>query len=156
MALRTGSVDAAGPTCRGQVDQRFLCGPFRTTLGAPDVAREHLRVRRELCRGGLTVSRYRGGQPANFTAHGAGLLVKPEVAAKQIDSETRAPSAPSPSSGVTGGKPDARPGAGELPPISPSVKQLRRFHGILPIPHNGFVSRFAKSSGVASDMLGWR
>jgi predicted AAA+ superfamily ATPase len=94
-------------------------------------------------------SRYRGlrgGQHVNVSADGAGLVVKPEIAAKQLDAETQASWAPSPSSGATGGKPDA----GELPPITPPAKQLRRFHGTVRVDS----SRVGRDAGrIAEEVI---
>jgi hypothetical protein len=74
----------------------------------------------ERCRG------LRCGQGINISPDGTGLLVKPEVAGKQLDAETSpAPSAPAPT---------PRPGSNEPLPLpggtSTVVTQLlRRFHG---------------------------
>ncbi|MBX6743929.1 MAG: DUF499 domain-containing protein [Acetobacteraceae bacterium] len=79
--------------------------------------------------------RYRGlrtGQPVTVTADGAGLLVKPDVAARQIDSEVPPPQTPpgpaAPKPEVNGGGPGPGPdGGGRQQPDGPAP--LRRFYG---------------------------
>jgi predicted AAA+ superfamily ATPase len=63
----------------------------------------------------------RGGQVVSIAAESTALLVKPEVARRQMDSETPAP-APGPGPG-----PSPRPGP-TSPPLPPEHR-LRRFHG---------------------------
>jgi predicted AAA+ superfamily ATPase len=66
----------------------------------------------------------RGGQVVSLSAESAGLLVKPELARRQMDAEMPAP-APFPG-------PDSRsgPGPDPTPPASPPPgRKLRRFHG---------------------------
>lgn len=77
-------------------------------------------------------SRYRGlhgGHGVNISAESPGLLVKPNVASKQLDAETHSPGSPSPTSSPGGSGPDPRSGPGETPSTPPAVQQLRRFHG---------------------------
>jgi len=77
-------------------------------------------------------SRYRGlraGRDVNVTADSPGLLVKPDVAGKQLDAESLPTPTPGPSSGPGGSGPDPRPGSGGTPPAAPATQQLRRFHG---------------------------
>lgn len=79
-----------------------------------------------------TASRYRGlrgGQGVMISADSAGLLVKPEVAAKQLDAEVTVPGTPTPSP-EPGGK-GPTPGPGVPPPahVPPAAQVLRRFHG---------------------------
>jgi predicted AAA+ superfamily ATPase len=79
-----------------------------------------------------TASRYRGlhgGHGVSVSADSAGLLVKPDVASKQLDAEAPPPGAPTPSPGPGGGDPGPRPGLGEVPLAPPAAQQLRRFHG---------------------------
>ena len=79
--------------------------------------------------------RYRGlrtGQSVMVTADGAGLLVKPDVAAKQVEAEVAPPQTPpGPGSGPGpdvggGGGPGTDSGGGEQPN---GAALLRRFHG---------------------------
>ena len=68
-------------------------------------------------------SRYRGlrcGQQIGISPDSTGLLVKPEVAATQLDAEAQPPPAPPPPE-----DPDKPP----PPPPPPAPPQLRRFHG---------------------------
>jgi predicted AAA+ superfamily ATPase len=80
-------------------------------------------------------SRYRGlrcGQRINIAPDGAGLLVKPEVASRQLDAEVRPPpgAPPPPPPGPGGSEPGGRAGFTEGgPPAAPAVQRLRRFHG---------------------------
>jgi len=80
--------------------------------------------------------RYRGlfhGPGIALTADSAGLLVKPDVAKRQIDAEV-APVAPDPGTGTS---PDPGPGPGPGPvvtpppttPATPPKPRLRRYHG---------------------------
>ena len=78
--------------------------------------------------------RYRGlraGQSITVTADGGGLLVKPEVAARQVEAEVTPPQTtpgPAPKPEVKGGGPGPEPdGDGRQQPDGPA--QLRRFHG---------------------------
>jgi hypothetical protein len=81
-----------------------------------------------------TAGRYRGlraGQSVTVTADGAGLLVKPDVAARQLEAEVTPPQTP-PGPGlapeVAGDGPGPWPeGDGQGQPGGPA--QLRRFHG---------------------------
>ncbi|MDC1287384.1 AAA+ family ATPase, partial [Gammaproteobacteria bacterium] len=68
----------------------------------------------------------RGGQVISLDdTHSQGLLVKPEVARKQIDSETAEP--PIPPIGPLGDPPIGPPGD---PPVEPpGTSKPRRFHG---------------------------
>lgn len=65
----------------------------------------------------------RGGQVVSVTADGAGVVVMPDVAKKQLDVEVPAPQpvpGPHPLPGLDDGGDD---------PVPPPVKKLRRFHG---------------------------
>jgi len=95
-------------------------------------------------------SRYRGlrgGQRVNVAADSTGLLVKPELASKQIDAETQPPTAPTAAPGLPDGKPDSRMGAGETPPVVPPVRQVRRFHGTVQVDS----SRVGRDAGRIAD-----
>ncbi|MCK4304522.1 MAG: ATP-binding protein, partial [Candidatus Eisenbacteria sp.] len=80
--------------------------------------------------------RYRGlraGQSLSVGEGNAGLLVRPDVARRQIDSETPA-SVTVPGATADGGGGTATPGPGPSPTIGPSVKPAksrgpRRYHG---------------------------
>lgn len=77
-------------------------------------------------------SRYRGlhgGHGVNISADSPGVLVKPDVASKQLDAETPSPGSLGPTPSPGGGGLDPRPGPGETPPTPPAAPQLRRFHG---------------------------
>src|SRR5579875_743187 len=87
-------------------------------------------------------SRYRGlrgGQSVSITPDSGGLLVKPEVAARQLDAEVPSPPspgpAPGPAPGPDGEEPGSYPGAGETlpmpptPPAPPPPHPPRRFYG---------------------------
>lgn len=76
-------------------------------------------------------SRYRGlqgGHGVNISADSPGVLVKPDVASKQLDAETPSPSSPG-ATPIPGGGSDPRPSPTETPPAPPAAQQLRRFHG---------------------------
>jgi hypothetical protein len=78
--------------------------------------------------------RYRGlrcGQGISISPDSTGLLVKPDVADKQLDAEaTPPPGAPSPSPGVGSSEPAGHPGCAESgAPSAPGAQKLRRFHG---------------------------
>ncbi len=78
--------------------------------------------------------RYRGlraGQVVSLSADGAALLVRPEVARRQMDAEKPAPTNPSEGPGSDGGgKTAPPPSPGEDPPSPPPTPpQPRRFHG---------------------------
>ncbi|MFG1363446.1 Swt1 family HEPN domain-containing protein [Xanthobacter versatilis] len=80
----------------------------------------------------VAASRYRGlhgGYGVNISADSPGLLVKPDVASKQLDAETHSPVSLSPTPRPGGSGPEPRPGPGETPSTQPAVQQLRRFHG---------------------------
>ncbi|MDU6320448.1 Swt1 family HEPN domain-containing protein [Bradyrhizobium sp.] len=77
-------------------------------------------------------SRYRGlngGRGLNISADSPGLLVKPDVASKQLDAETPSPPGPGRTPGASGGGTDPRPGPGGTIHTPPAAPQLRRFHG---------------------------
>ena len=77
-------------------------------------------------------SRYRGlngGRGLNISADSPGLLVKPDVASKQLDAETPSPAGPGRTPGASGGGTDPRPGPGGTIHTPPAAPQLRRFHG---------------------------
>jgi hypothetical protein len=71
----------------------------------------------------------RGGHGGNIAPDDAGLIVKPDVAGRQLDAEVPRTPTPSPPSPPGGDGPI--PGPGEPSPVSvpPGAQQLRRFHG---------------------------
>jgi hypothetical protein len=77
--------------------------------------------------------RYRGlrcGQRINVLPDSTGLLVKPDVAAEQLDAGmTPPPGAPTSSTGPGNGKPILNPASPDSGPAAPVVPQLKRFHG---------------------------
>ncbi len=76
--------------------------------------------------------RYRGlrcGQGVNIAADSTGLLVRPDVASKQLDAET-APRSEGPSTTeALGNNETSRPAANGTVPGTSAAKPLRRFHG---------------------------
>jgi predicted AAA+ superfamily ATPase len=71
----------------------------------------------------------RGGEVVNLTLDSGGLLVKPEVARKQLDSElTTVSPGPGPEPGPEPG-PDPGPGPDPKPEPEPGPQPPRRFHG---------------------------
>ncbi|MGH7119702.1 MAG: ATP-binding protein, partial [Acetobacteraceae bacterium] len=83
--------------------------------------------------------RYRGlqcGRDISISADSAGVLVKPEVASRQLDAETRPPPAPGPSPSPGGGDSGPRPGPAGTPPAPPAAPQFRRFHGSVRVDSN--------------------
>jgi len=81
-----------------------------------------------------TTLRYRGlraGELVNISVDASGLLVKPEVASKQIDAERNTAAATATTTGVTG---DVIPGSSEELPsnqekAAPAPAKPKRFHG---------------------------
>jgi len=70
----------------------------------------------------------RGGQVISVSADSTGLLVKPDLARRQLDAETAAPTTGGPTTGpTTGGESATGPGAGTGGPKAPA--QPKRFHG---------------------------
>ena len=77
-------------------------------------------------------SRYRGlhgGHGVNISPDTAGLLVKPDVARKQLDAEAPRTGTPTPSPVPGVGETTSRPGSAEPTSSLPVAQQLRRFHG---------------------------
>jgi hypothetical protein len=68
----------------------------------------------------------RAGQVMSLAADSAGLLVKPDVAQRQMDAEVAPPAGPDPNP-IPAPRPD--PGPGATPRPQPPERQLRRFHG---------------------------
>lgn len=78
--------------------------------------------------------RYRGlrcGQDVALAAESSGLLVKPDVAQRQVDAETQPPSSPTPSPAPGAGVPPqpATPVLPDTHPPQPAPPTLRRYHG---------------------------
>ncbi len=72
----------------------------------------------------------RGGQVMSVSADSPGLLVKPDLARRQMDAETVTPTAGGPTSGPTaGGQGATSPGAGTGPAKPTAAPQPKRFHG---------------------------
>jgi predicted AAA+ superfamily ATPase len=77
-------------------------------------------------------ARYRGlkcGQRLPIAIDDAGVLVKPDIAARQLDAETRPPLPPVESRGKTEGPETPDPGKPDKAPIQEPAKQFHRFHG---------------------------
>jgi hypothetical protein len=70
----------------------------------------------------------RGGQVISLSADSTGLLVKPDLARRQMDAETATPTTGGPASGPTPGGAGG-PGAGTGAPKPPVAAQPKRFHG---------------------------
>jgi predicted AAA+ superfamily ATPase len=69
----------------------------------------------------------RGGQMVSLSAESSGLLVKPDVARRQLAAEIPAPlPGPEPTATPT---PGPAPGPGSEPTSLPATQKLRRFHG---------------------------
>jgi predicted AAA+ superfamily ATPase len=95
-------------------------------------------------------SRYRGlrgGQGVMISADSAGLLVKPEVAAKQLDAEVPVPGTPTPSPVPGGDEPTPGPGVPDSAPAPPAAQVLRRFHGSVRLDS----SRVGRDAGRIAD-----
>lgn len=95
-------------------------------------------------------SRYRGlrgGQGVMISADSAGLLVKPEVAAKQLDAEVPVPGTPTPSPEPGGKVPTPGPGVPDPAPAPPTAQVLRRFHGSVRLDS----SRVGRDAGRIAD-----
>jgi predicted AAA+ superfamily ATPase len=95
-------------------------------------------------------SRYRGlrgGQGVMISADSAGLLVKPEVAAKQLDAEVPVPGTPTPSPEPGGKGPIPGPGVPDPAPPPPAAQVLRRFHGSVRLDS----SRVGRDAGRIAD-----
>ncbi|ESY27443.1 Swt1 family HEPN domain-containing protein [Mesorhizobium sp. LNJC391B00] len=76
--------------------------------------------------------RYRGlrfGQGVAIAPDSAGLLVKPEVAARQLEAEVPVSPTPTPSPGGGMDEPRPSPGGPDPTPSPPVAQQLRRYHG---------------------------
>jgi hypothetical protein len=69
----------------------------------------------------------RGGQSVSLTPDSDGLVVKPDVAARQLDAEVSPSPAPPPAPG--GETPVSIPSGGDPPPEPAPPQLLRRFHG---------------------------
>lgn len=92
-------------------------------------------------------SRYRGlrgGQGVVISADSTGLLVKPEVAAKQLGAEVPGPGTPTPSPEPGGKGPTPGPG---VPDPAPAAHVLRRFHGSVRLDS----SRVGRDAGRIAD-----
>ena len=80
-----------------------------------------------------TAGRYRGlrgAQVMSVSADSAGLLVKPDVARRQMDAETAMATTGGPTTGPTlRGEGETGPGAGAGPAKPPVPMQPKRFHG---------------------------
>jgi hypothetical protein len=72
----------------------------------------------------------RGGRGINLSLDDPGLLVKPDIAGRQLDAELKpAPGSPGPSPGA-GEEPGGAPtSGGPTPPPVPASQRLNRFHG---------------------------
>ena len=83
----------------------------------------------------------RGGEVVSFSAESAGLLVKAEVARKQLDTESVKPPAGGSSTGPIGGSAGSTaPGQGAgptgMPTTAPAQAQPKRFHGTVTLDAN--------------------
>jgi hypothetical protein len=72
----------------------------------------------------------RGGQLVSLSVESSGLLVKPDLALRQMDAEAAATTTGGSTAGPASGGTDAtEPGAGKDAPKPPAATQPRRFHG---------------------------
>lgn len=103
-------------------------------------------------------SRYRGlrvGQRVTLTQDSPGLVVKPDVARKQIDTETAeaaaaaaAAGATQPSAGAAGAaSAPGRPASGQTSPVEKPAVRLRRYHGTVTLDP----SRAGRDAGRIAD-----
>ena len=77
-------------------------------------------------------SRYRGlqgGHGVNISPDSPGLLVKPDVASRQLDVEATPPPISGLAPGAGEGSGGAHPGTTDPAPTPPVAQPLRRFHG---------------------------
>ena len=94
-----------------------------------------------------TTSRYRGlrgGLAVNISPDSAGVVVKSDVAGKQLDAEAP-PATVSPLPGVEDGKPSPHPRGENIQPSQPQV--LRRFHGTVKVDS----TRVGRDAGRIAD-----
>lgn len=89
----------------------------------------------------------RGGQDVSVAAESAALLVKPDVASRQIEAETQpAPGAPPPTGSGAGDRPDGpEPGSPTPPPAG--APTLKRFHGTVRLD----ATRVGRDAGRVAD-----
>jgi predicted AAA+ superfamily ATPase len=93
-------------------------------------------------------ARYRGlrsGQGVALTQDGPGLLVKPEVARRQLEAETQ-PHPPTPPTSGDGERATVGPGLGPIPPSAPASLP-RRFHGTVALDP----TRVGRDAGRVAD-----
>jgi predicted AAA+ superfamily ATPase len=90
----------------------------------------------------------RGGQGINIAPDSSALLVKPDVAQRQLDAEVPAPPSPGPGNGGLTAQP-TNPIGGSTggPPQPPVVEKLRRFHGSVKLDS----SRVGRDAGRIAD-----
>jgi predicted AAA+ superfamily ATPase len=106
--------------------------------------------------------RYRGlqgGQRVNLTAESPGLIVKPDVASRQIDAETAPPPADSPATAragsfdgnivSTGGPGGGLSGVEGAPAARPVQAMLKRFHGSVRVDS----TRVGRDAGRIADEI---
>jgi hypothetical protein len=90
----------------------------------------------------------RGGQGINIAADSSALLVKPDVAQRQLDAEVPVPPAPGPGNGGQPAQPASPLGGSTGGPPQPSVvEKLRRFHGSVKLDS----SRVGRDAGRIAD-----
>jgi predicted AAA+ superfamily ATPase len=95
-------------------------------------------------------SRYRGlrgGQSVMIAADSAGLLVKPDLAARQLDAEVQLPGTPAPSPEPGGKGQETGPGGLDPAPVPQAPQVLRRFHGTVRLDSN----RVGRDAGRIAD-----
>lgn len=89
----------------------------------------------------------RGGQGVMISADSTGLLVKPDVASRQLDAEVPGPGAPVPPPEPGGKGPTPGPEVPVLAPAPPAAQVLRRFHGSVRLDPN----RVGRDAGRIAD-----
>jgi predicted AAA+ superfamily ATPase len=95
-------------------------------------------------------SRYRGlrgGQSVIISADSIDLLVKSDIAGKQLDAEVPVPGAPVPSPEPGGKRPIPGPGVPDPAPAPPAAQVLKRFHGSVRLDS----SRVGRDAGRIAD-----
>jgi hypothetical protein len=78
-----------------------------------------------------------------------GFLVKPDIAARQLEAETRPPKPPPEPGGKTEGSDTPEPAKPEKPPTQQPAKQFHRFHGSVRIDSE----RVGRDAGRIADEI---
>lgn len=145
-----------------QVADDFACYLYLPRLTAPDVLAQSIRDGLALLTWRADTFAYaesfdesagryrglRGGQGINIAADSSALLVKPDVAQRQLDAEVPVPPEPGPGNGGQPAQPASPLGGSTGGPPQPSlVEKLRRFHGSVKLDS----SRVGRDAGRIAD-----